>query len=124
MNQNATNTRPGMQACRGQETSTYYAQHDFDGPAKLSTTLIHALSEVANIDMTGTETTLFQHVDPEALDSIFRPVGPEAPRSNGHVSFTVWGYSVTVYSNGYIVISVPQQPLRDSPPGTHPPRGA
>lgn len=123
MNQNATNTHSGMQTRREQETSTYYAQHDFDGPAKLSTTVVHALSEVANIDMTGTESTLFQHVDPEALDSIFSSAGPDAPRSNGHVSFTIWGYTVTVYSDGYIVISVPQQAIRSGPrsrPGSRP----
>ena len=112
MNQNAMNTQAGMQAWNEAETSTYHAQHDFDGPAKLSTTLIHALSEITNIEMTGTESTLFQHIDPDALDSLFRPAGPNAPRSNGHVNFTVWGYNVTVYSNGYIVISVPQQPIQ------------
>lgn len=124
MNQNPTNTRPGMQTCEGPETRTYYAQHDFDGPAKLSTTLIHALSEVANIDMTGTESTLFQHVDPEALDSIFRPAGPDAPRANGHVSFMIWGYNVTIYSDGYIVIALPRQPVHTTPAGSPQQRGA
>lgn len=114
MNRNATNTRPRTQGQTGPETSAYYAQHDFDGPAKLSTTLIHALSEVANIDPTDTESTLFQHVDPDALDTLFSPVGPEAPRTNGHVSFVIWGYNVTVYSNGHIVISPPRQPAYQS----------
>jgi hypothetical protein len=117
MNGNATNARPGIQArSTGQEIGPYYAHHDFDGPAKLSTTLIHTLSEVASIDATDTESSLFQHVDPDALDRIFKPVSPEAPRANGHVSFVVWGYNVTVYSNGQIVISPPQQPTPDNRP--------
>ena len=58
------------------------------------------------------ETTLFQHVDPDALDSIFTPADPDAPRSSGHVSFVIWGYNVTVYSDGQIVISAPRQPTQ------------
>lgn len=113
MNRNATNTQPPTQVQRtGQETSTYYAQHDFDGPAKLSTTVIHAISEVANIDATDTESTLFQHVDPDALDRLFSPVSSDVPRTSGQVGFNMWGYDVTVYSNGQIVISTPQQPVQ------------
>jgi hypothetical protein len=115
MTQHASNTRPNAYTQTGSETSTYYAQHDFDGTAKLSTTLIHALSEVANIDTTDTETTLYQHIDPEALDTIFAPAGSEAPRSNGQLSFPIWGYNVTIYSNGQIVISAPQQPPQQQP---------
>ena len=108
MNKNATNARPDTQAqYTGRETNTYYAQHDFEGPAKLSTTLIHAVSEVANVDTTNTESTLFHHVDPDALDDIFSPVDGDTPRAGGQVSFPVWGYNVTVYSNGQIIIEAP-----------------
>lgn len=109
MTKNVADTQFGMQGrSTGPETSTYYAQHDFDGPAKLSTTVIHAVSEVANADMTTTESTVFQQVDLKALDDLFSPVGPEAPRTSGHVSLDVWGYGVTIYSNGQIVIAAPQ----------------
>jgi hypothetical protein len=110
MSRHAANTRPRSQpAPRGRETNTYYARHDFDGPAALSTTVIHALSEVANVDATDTESTMFQCVDPDALDALFSPINDEMPRTSGHVSFSTWGYEVTVYSTGQIVITPPQQ---------------
>jgi hypothetical protein len=92
----------------GAETETYYAQHDFRGSAKLSTTIVIAVSEVAEADETDTESTLFQHVDPDALDDLFCPAGSETPRTSGHVNLHVWGHDVTVYSNGQIVISAPR----------------
>jgi len=110
MNRNGTNTRSGRQMeTAGQEPNTYYAQHDFNGPAKLSTTVIHALSEVANVDTTNTESTLFQHVDPDALDDLFSPVDKDTPRTSGRMTLTIWGYEVTVYSSGQIAISAPPQ---------------
>jgi len=113
MNRNAANTQPPTQVQQsGHDHGTFYAQHDFDGPAKLSTTVVHALSEVANIDATNTESTLYQHVDPSALDRLFSPVNDETARTTGHMSFQMWGYDVTVYANGQIAITTPNQPVR------------
>ena len=111
MNRNATNTRSSMQSS-AQETRAYYAQHDFSGPAKLSTTVVHALSDVANVDATEIETTLFQHVDPDGLNSLFSPLDSETPRATGHVAFSMLGYDLTIYSNGQIVISPRRQPAQ------------
>lgn len=86
---------------------TYYAQHDFGGPATLSTTLIHALSDVTGVDGTNAERSLYDFVDPDALDNLFKPKPDGTPRANGQVSFTIWGYPVTVDSTGRIAITVP-----------------
>ena len=90
-------------------TQNYFVQHDFDGSAELTTTLAHAISDVTGIDVTDTGFTLNDHVDPEALDRLFRPKEDGTPRTNGHMSFTIWGYQVTVYSNGQIAIVPPRQ---------------
>ena len=79
------------------QTQTYYVQHDFDGPAKLTTTLAHGFR-------------LNDHVDPDALDRLFKPKDDGTFRMNGHLSFTIWGYQATVYSDGQIAIVPPQQP--------------
>lgn len=113
MNWNATRgTQTRQEQFTNREQTAYYAHHDFEGPAKLSTTLIHAISDVANIDTRNIESTLFQHVDPDALDALFSPVDQDIQRTNGHVSLVLWGYNVTIYSNGQIVISEPRQPAR------------
>jgi hypothetical protein len=113
MYRNAANARPAAQAQQGgYDAGTYYAHHDFDGPAYLSTTVVHALSEVANVDATTTESTLYQHIDPDALDKLFAPTADETGRRSGQVSFTMWGYTVTVYASGQIAVTASTQPVR------------
>ena len=105
--QHAEHTTPQQYQSRG--TQNYFVQHDFGGSAELTTTLAHAISDVTGIDVTDTGFTLNDHVDPEALDHLFRPKEDGTPRTNGHLSFTIWGYQVTVYSNGQIAIVPPRQ---------------
>jgi hypothetical protein len=84
----------------------YYAFHDWDGAARLSTTVVHALADVMGRDATDAGFVLSNSVDPTALDRIF-----ERPRDGsptGHVAFTVEGHRVTVYCDGRIVITPPQ----------------
>lgn len=82
----------------------YVVQHDFDGPRKLSTTVVHALSEATNADVTDVEETLCHQVDPQALDHLFRPVADESPRAVGQLSLRIWGTDVTIYASGQVVI--------------------
>ncbi len=98
-----------QQQYQSRASQNYFVQHDFDGSAELTTTLAHAISDVTGIDVTDTGFTLNDHVNPEALDLLFKPKADGTPRTNGHVSFTVWGYQVTVYSNGQIAIVPPRQ---------------
>ncbi|MCU4801612.1 hypothetical protein OB920_14630 [Halobacteria archaeon HArc-gm2] len=107
--QHVEHNAPQQQA---RDTRNYFVRHDFDGAAELTTTLAHAISDVTGIDVTDTGFTLNDHVDPEALDRLFAPKPDGTPRTNGHLSFTVWNHQVTVYSNGQIAIVPPRQ----SPP--------
>lgn len=94
---------------RGQvrQQNTYYAQHDPTGAADLTTTVVHALADVMGVDVTGTEFSLYDSVDPDALDRLFAPKADGTPRPPGHVAFGVQGYRVTVYSSGEIAITPP-----------------
>jgi len=95
------------------DAGTYYVKHDFGGSAELTTTLAHAISDVTGVDVTDAGFTLNDYVDPDALDSLFKPRDDGTARIDGHLSFAVWGYQVTVYSDGQIAIVPPNQP-----PGT------
>lgn len=88
----------------------YRTHHDRDSPAKLSTTLVHALADVMDRDVTDAGEALYRSVDPEAIDRIFSSTEDGAPRAPGHVAFAVEGYRVTVYSDGDIVITPPEGP--------------
>jgi hypothetical protein len=89
------------------QPNTYYAKHDPDGSADLTTTVAHALADVMGVDVSGTEFSLYDSVDPDALDRIFAPKADGTPRPPGHVAFGVNGYRVTVYSTGEIAITPP-----------------
>lgn len=98
-----------QQRSQPRNTQTYYVQHDFDGSAQLTTTLAHAISDVSGVDVTDTGFTLNDHVDPDALDRLFEPKDDGTARTSGHLTFNIWGYQVTVYSDGQIAIVPPTQ---------------
>ncbi|WP_436912303.1 HalOD1 output domain-containing protein [Halosimplex marinum] len=99
-----------QQGGRAGGAGTYYVKHDFGGSAELTTTLAHAISDATGVDVTDTGFTLNDHVDPEALDRLFKPKDDGTARVDGHLSFAIWGYQVTVYSDGQIAIVPPNQP--------------
>lgn len=116
----APNMHNNVRTPRGQDTRPpaqspprdYYAYHDPEGSATFSTTVIHALADVMGLDVTDSKFVLYDSVDPGALDRIFARTEDGAPRSPGHVAFSVDDYRVTVYSDGRIVITPPTTPHR------------
>lgn len=87
------------------ESRRYVTRYDSGGPSKLTTTLVHALAEFADTDVTEMEETLYDRVDPDALDQLFAPRSDGTPRSEGHVTFTLAGHLVMVTSDGRIEIT-------------------
>jgi hypothetical protein len=90
----------------------YRAYHSPDSPAKLTTTVVHALADAMGVDVTEIGFSLYDSIDPDALNMIFAPKPDGSLRSPGHVAFSVKGYLVTVYSGGQIVITAPDAPPR------------
>lgn len=100
-------TRPPARRERG-DVQRYYVQHDFGGPAEITTTLVHAISDVTGADVSDTELSLAEHVDPAALDSLFRPKSDGTLRVESQLCFSMWGYRITVRADGQILIDPPQ----------------
>jgi len=113
MYRNETQAKQSPQQYPVRDSGTYVVKHDFDGPAELTTTLAHALSDVSGVDVTDTGFTLYDYIDPDALDHLFKPRDDAQRSINGQLTFTVWNHRVTVYSDGQIAIVPPQQ---TSPP--------
>lgn len=86
--------------------TNHYSYHDPDGSATFSATVVHALADVMSADVTDVEFTLYDVIDPDALDRLFARSTDDAPPS--HLAFTVENYQVTVYSDGEIVITPPR----------------
>ncbi len=92
---------------RSRSPPLYRASHDPAGPAALSTTLIHALADCMGVDITDGRVALYDAVDPDALDGLFRPRHDGSPRSGGALSFVANGHRVTVRGDGEILIEPP-----------------
>jgi hypothetical protein len=87
----------------------YVVYHDFTGPARLTTTLVHVISDVTGVDVTDTEFTLNDYVDPDALNRLFAPKADGTPRTRGDVRVTILDCQVTIFADGRIVIVLPAQ---------------
>ena len=49
---------------------------------------------------------LYDCVDPDALDALFRPLPEDRPRSHGRLSFSFDEYEVAVHGHGEIIVDV------------------
>ena len=104
-NEAANRTARSWPGRRRRQQRSYRAYHDAQTPGSLSTTVVHALADAMEVDVTDVEFSLADSIDPEALDRLFASGADRT--AAGHVAFTVEGYSVTVYSGGEIVITPP-----------------
>ncbi|MFC6716998.1 HalOD1 output domain-containing protein [Natrialbaceae archaeon GCM10025810] len=90
-----------------QTNDRYVLRYDPDGSATLTATIVHALASIADIDVSQGEFSLYDSVDPDALERIFGQKADGSRRTGGHVAFTALDHEVYVYANGDIVIYPP-----------------
>ena len=88
----------------------YVGQYDVDGTATLTTTIVHALASIAEVDVSQGEFSLYDSIDPDCLERLFAPKADGTRRCGGHVAFTALGHEVYVYADGDIVIYPPESP--------------
>ncbi|WP_458209601.1 DUF7504 family protein [Haladaptatus sp. NG-SE-30] len=86
------------------EHGVYRVQHDLSSPRSLSTTVTVAVADVAGVEPADIPEQLYDVIDPEALDKLFRPREDGARRRGGRLSFSLYGHHVTVRGNGQITI--------------------
>lgn len=84
------------------DSLVYRTRCDLGGEATLSTSVLRALDSGTDYDVQGSDTVVFEHIDPDALDDLFSPIS-DGDR-NGRVRFTVDRYEVTATSAGEITI--------------------
>jgi hypothetical protein len=75
---------------------------DRDRETDLSIAVIEAIAEAKGIEPTELEATLYDAVDPDALDRLFTDRGDEALA--GRVVFDLGAHEVTVQSNGDVLV--------------------
>ncbi|WP_049924682.1 HalOD1 output domain-containing protein [Halopiger djelfimassiliensis] len=95
-----------------QTNDRYVFKHDPDGTATITTTIVHALASIADTDVSQGEFSLYDSVDPDALDRIFSKKADGTERSGGHVAFTALEHEIYVYANGDVIIYPPTEATR------------
>ena len=85
----------------------YRIHHDEDGTASITTTVVHALTRIVDADVSQGEFSLYDSVDPDALERLFASKADGSKRSDGHVAFRALKFDVYVYANGDIVLYPP-----------------
>lgn len=76
----------------------------YSGEESLSTAVIQAVADAADLEPAELGTPLYDQIDPDALDNLFSDRHNGMPRGSGHVVFTLLDYEVTVYSDGQVVV--------------------
>lgn len=94
----------------GTDGSKHHYNHDQEQGASLSTTIVTAIADVQDEDPTSLGFALHDYFDTDALDSLFAPKLDGTAREGGRLTFTVPGHTVTVTSDGHIVITEIQEP--------------
>lgn len=92
-----------------QSNDRYVFHHDTESSALVTTTIVHALASVTDIDVSQGEFSLYDSVDPHALNRLFRSTADGSERSGGHVAFTALEHTVYVYANGDVIIYPPAE---------------
>ena len=75
--------------------------HDWSGDGSIVSTIVGAIDELSG---ERSVEPLHDHVDTDALESLFQPISEERRRDRGYVTFPLDGFDVTVDANGLIVI--------------------
>lgn len=83
-------------------TVVYRAEYNPDDGTALSTSVLMALESVPEFDMEDGDTVVFDYIDLDALDDLFRPAS--AGDRGAHVTFPAGEYSVTVSATGEITV--------------------
>ena len=86
----------------GTNTLVHRRTYDPDGDESASMIVVEALAEAKGVCPADMDQPLYDVVDPDALDRLFRGSADNGP--DGRVVFTINGYEVTVTSDGEIYV--------------------
>lgn len=87
---------------RADELNVYTVQHDPNDAESLSTAVVLAVAEAAQLEPQEIHQTIYEVIDPDALDEIFRGDASNDRAADGQISFSLADYQVTVDSGGTI----------------------
>lgn len=73
-----------------------------EGDESLASAVVTEIAEQEGTDPAEIDPSLYEILDPDALNGLFASTNNGHARSNGRVEFTYCGYEVTAYSDGHV----------------------
>jgi len=67
--------------------------------------VVTAVADANDVDVTDLDVRLYDIVDPDALERLFRPRADGIPRARGQVVFEMAGCTVVVHSDGDVEVA-------------------
>lgn len=84
-------------------TDTTHITFNWDDDGSVCEVIVNSIAAVTG-QRPETLEPLYETINPDALESLFRPVSPKAPRNTGSVTFTYERCEITVHAVGTIEI--------------------
>lgn len=76
----------------------------------LAVEVMEAVASAKGVDVMALETTLYEVVDPDALEQLFAPLADGTPRAGGKLVLEIAGCEVVVEATGNVTVSRPATP--------------
>lgn len=78
--------------------------------------IVEAVAETEGVDPAELTPSLYEILDPDALNALFAPTNAGHPRSTGRVTFQYCGYDVTASSDGHVSVDARNEPRTTNAP--------
>lgn len=88
---------------RGSGPGRVTAEFEWGGDPPPSVVVLETLAEASGRSIESFD-PLYDHVDVDALDSLFRPLEDGRPRGSGRVTFYIDGYRASVHGDGLVAV--------------------
>src|SRR6056297_2846851 len=85
----------------------YHAHHDFESRDSLATSVVNLIETIEETEQKELS-PLYDTIDPEALNALFRPQR-HSHRDDGSVWFVFEDYQVTIFADGDIELRLDQK---------------
>jgi hypothetical protein len=89
-------------------SETYRTVHNWKDEDSLSTTVIRTIEAVVGVQSTELP-PLYDVVDPDALDQLFRPADTEQQRTPDRLTVHYAGFHATIHADGEIIFHPTKQ---------------
>ncbi len=83
---------------------TAVVAHDWDADVSLALTIVETIARLSGQPPERLE-RLYDHIDPDSLESLFAPATEGSNRNTGRVTFQLDVYTVTVHAAGTVVVT-------------------